>query len=131
MATVPGHMLPTAQIPGTHYPRPQFPDTHYSSPASHAHTTQGHSSEVHITQGHNSQAHITKAIIEGILCSDDTNVNGPVSPDAIIGEHIIHLINALAKLLNPLIDVIQKAQWQVLQYSCTASASASSQTVRY
>ena len=57
---------------------------------------------------------VPEAVVEGILSWDDTYVNGPLPPDTVVRQQVIHLIQGLAKLTDPLIYVIHQAQRQVL-----------------
>ena len=59
-------------------------------------------------------AAIPEAIVECFLSCNSTNANGPLLPDTILGEYILHLIQPFSKLADEFIDVIHEANWDVL-----------------
>eukprot|EP00053_Salpingoeca_punica_P008372 m.75267 g.75267 ORF g.75267 m.75267 type:complete len:437 (+) comp14572_c0_seq1:246-1556(+) len=54
-----------------------------------------------------------EAVVEGLLGGDDANVNKALLPDAVAGQQLLHLVNALRELLGKLVDVLQETQRQV------------------
>jgi len=52
--------------------------------------------------------------VEGIGRGDDTNALETVDPDAVIREHLLGFVDAVAELSRPLIDVVEQADGDVL-----------------
>lgn len=58
---------------------------------------------------------IPEAIIKSFVSSHCANANGSLLPNTVAGENILYLIQALPELADKLIDVIHKANWDVLE----------------
>ena len=58
--------------------------------------------------------------VEGVLGGDHTDAHGTGFPDAVIGEELFDLVNAVAELGCPLVDVIEEADGEVLVDSAGA-----------
>merc|ERR1719341_1029357 len=61
-----------------------------------------------------SQHHTAASPVNSILSRDDANVNDPLLEQPVVCDQVLHLVKPLAELGNELVDVIQKANWDVL-----------------
>lgn len=52
--------------------------------------------------------------VESIGGRDDTNATETVDPDTVIRQHFLGLIDTVAELGGPLVDVIEQADWDIL-----------------
>lgn len=55
-----------------------------------------------------------EGVVEGVGRVDDANAFGAPNPDPVVGEELFGLVDAVAKLGRPLVDVIEKAEGEVL-----------------
>jgi len=58
---------------------------------------------------------IPETIQQCIFCWDFAHVDESIPPDAVPGEHVLHLVNTLAELGDELVDVVHQAYRQVLK----------------
>ena len=55
-----------------------------------------------------------EGVVEGVGGGNDANAFGPADPDAVVGEEFFGFVDAVAELSGPLVDVVQKAEREVL-----------------
>lgn len=55
-----------------------------------------------------------EGVIYGVGGRDDPDAFGAREPNAVVGEELLRLVDAVAELGRPLVDVVEKAQWEVL-----------------
>ena len=55
-----------------------------------------------------------EAVVEGIGRSHHTNTNGTRLPDAVVGKHLLSLVDAITELGSPLVNVIEKSDREIL-----------------
>ena len=55
-----------------------------------------------------------EGVVEGVGGGDDADAFGPADPDAVVSEEFFSFVNAVAELGGPLVDVVQKAEREVL-----------------
>jgi hypothetical protein len=58
-----------------------------------------------------------EGVVEGVGRVDDADAFGAPNPDPVVGEELFGLVDAVAKLGRPLVDVIEKAEGEVLRYA--------------
>jgi len=58
-----------------------------------------------------------EGVVEGVGRVDDANTFGAPNPYPVVGEELFRLVDAVAKLGRPLVDVIEKAEGKVLRYA--------------
>ncbi len=59
---------------------------------------------------HTSHTHAPEAAVDSVLGADDADVNGALLPDAVGGEQVVDLVEALPELGDELVDVVHQAQ---------------------
>ena len=55
-----------------------------------------------------------EGVVEGVGGGNDANAFGPADPDAVVSEEFFGFVDAVAELGGPLVDVVQKAEREVL-----------------
>lgn len=55
-----------------------------------------------------------EGVVESVGGGNDTDALGTTLPDAVVGQELLGLVNAVAELGGPLVDVVEEAEWQVL-----------------
>jgi hypothetical protein len=58
-----------------------------------------------------------EGVIDSIGCGDNTDTLGTSNPDTVVRQHLFGLINAVAELGRPLMDIVEKAQGKILRYT--------------
>jgi hypothetical protein len=59
--------------------------------------------------------------VDGVSCGDNTNTLSSSLPDTVICKQLLGLVNAVAELGGPLVDIIEKAKGKVLRYATRAN----------
>lgn len=52
--------------------------------------------------------------VEGLLGGDDTDTPQSLDPDTVVSQHFLGLVDTVAKLSSPLVDVVKKADGNIL-----------------
>lgn len=52
--------------------------------------------------------------VEGVSCRNLTNTLGTADPDTVVGKKLLGLVDAVTELGGPLVDIIQKTNWDIL-----------------
>ena len=71
----------------------------------------------HTPSPSSSTPHPPEPIVESILSRDHTDIDGPLLPDPVAREDVIHLVEALPELADPLVDVVHQSQRHVPVYA--------------
>ena len=61
-----------------------------------------------------SQHDAAAAPVDGVLGGDDSNVDGSLLPQSVIGDEILHLVQSLAEFSAELVDIVQETNGDVL-----------------
>jgi hypothetical protein len=56
-----------------------------------------------------------EGVVEGVGGGDDADPFGAPDPDPVVGEELLSLVNAVAELGRPLVDVVEEAEGEVLR----------------
>ena len=55
-----------------------------------------------------------EGVVEGISSADDTNTLGTADPDTVVGQKLLGLVDAVAELCGPLVDIVKKTNGKIL-----------------
>ena len=61
-----------------------------------------------------------EGVVEGVGGGDDANALGPAFPDPVVGEELFGLVDPVAKLRRPLVNVVEEANGKVLMNAAGA-----------
>ena len=56
---------------------------------------------------------LPEAIVKSILSRDYTNIYSSLLPDPVTRQDVVHLVNTLPKLADPVVDIVHEANGQV------------------
>jgi hypothetical protein len=54
-------------------------------------------------------------VVESISSADDTNTLGAADPDTVVGQELLGLIDAVAELCGPLVNIVKKTKGKILR----------------
>ena len=57
---------------------------------------------------------LPEAIVERILCADDTDVDGSLSPDPVHCQQIVHLVQSLPELGSEFVNIVHESKRHIL-----------------
>lgn len=55
-----------------------------------------------------------ETVVQGILCGNDTDTLGTGLPDSVVSQKFFNLVDAVAKLSSPLVDIVEETDWKIL-----------------
>jgi hypothetical protein len=64
-----------------------------------------------------------EGVVEGVSGADDTNTLGTADPDTVVGQKLLGLVNAVAELGGPLVDVVKETDGEILRNTTGANVS--------
>ena len=58
--------------------------------------------------------HAAAAPVDGVLGGDDPDVDGPLLPQPVVGDDVLHLVQPLAELGDELVNIIEATDRNIL-----------------
>jgi hypothetical protein len=60
-------------------------------------------------------------VVESISGADNTNTLGTADPDTVVGQKLLGLVNAVAELCGPLVNIVKKTKGKILRNTTGAN----------